>query len=71
MTRPRIEPRSPGPLANTLTIIPMPDNVYLLYAKSVGNPKLKIFRPYSSEKVREREKFSRSSMIPHHRKNRV
>ena len=25
MTRPRIEPRSPGTMANSVTIVPMPD----------------------------------------------
>ena len=29
MTRPGIEPRSPGPLANTLTAWPMSGNIYI------------------------------------------
>ena len=29
MTRPRIEPKSPGALANTLTILPMSDRKYI------------------------------------------
>ena len=29
MTQPGIKSRSPGPLANTLTIMPMSDNIYI------------------------------------------
>ena len=29
MTRPGIEPRFPGPLANTLTIMPISDKIYM------------------------------------------
>ena len=31
MTRPGIEPRSPGPLANTLTARPMSGTLYICY----------------------------------------
>ena len=34
MTRPRLEPRSPGPLANTLTIILMGRSLCYLYSES-------------------------------------
>ena len=46
MTRPGSEPRSPGPLANTLTIMPMSGKEKELKSMKVK----KIFKNYKREK---------------------
>ena len=43
MTRPGIEPRFPGPLANTLTIIPLSGNIYLQQFPLVWNHLTRFF----------------------------
>ena len=43
MTQPGIEPRSPGPLANTLTIMPMSGQYILKYIYIYIYIKIKLF----------------------------
>ena len=51
MTQPWIEPRSPGPLENTLTIMPMFGYVYISGENGNKSDNMKIYR---DKKIKER-----------------